>query len=266
MIPYPEGHLSEVLMIGYYQSPPEGPTGPYVIPQHCETVELLLGGKTFFAEDDSGELKPYGRGSLFWHKAGEPTVHHTDPDAPYRCVVFHFRVRDDIRPAPRVSAFLDLGALDVFASEAVRSFHDDNCDRQMLAQYCYHTLRFHALRNLQRSRSGMMPMKLYQAIQYMEKHFHEPLTIADLAAHCRLSRPYLFTLFKHSLNRSPYQYLLAIRLNNAKAMLADNQANIKEIASGCGFENIEVFYRVFKKATGMTPGAFRETHHPYGYL
>ena len=84
--------------------------------------------------------------------------------------------------------------------------------------------------------------------------------MADFAG---ISRPYLFKLFKEELRTSPHQYLLKLRLNMAKRLLAGENFSIKEIAAECGFESLEVFYRQFKASTQTTPADYRKQYSRY---
>lgn len=61
---------------------------------------------------------------------------------------------------------------------------------------------------------------------------------------------------------SPNEYLIKVRFNHAKDLLPVSQSTIREIAFSCGFRDINNFTNLFKKNTGMTPGAYRRSHLP----
>lgn len=65
--------------------------------------------------------------------------------------------------------------------------------------------------------------------------------------------------FKAYMDMSPGQYQLQLRINEAKRMLAQGRDPIKKIATALGFQNEYYFNTLFKKKTGLAPGAFRNS-------
>jgi AraC family transcriptional regulator of adaptative response / DNA-3-methyladenine glycosylase II len=68
----------------------------------------------------------------------------------------------------------------------------------------------------------------------------------------------LFELFRRHLHATPADILLAARVAQAKTQLLSSDAGLVEIASRCGFESQSVFHDHFLRATGLTPGAYRD--------
>ena len=58
-------------------------------------------------------------------------------------------------------------------------------------------------------------------------------------------------------------YLQKKRVEHAGRLLMTTALPIKDIAERCGFASIEVFYRVFRKYRGTTPGNYREVYNIY---
>ena len=56
-------------------------------------------------------------------------------------------------------------------------------------------------------------------------------------------------------------YLNNYRIDRAKDLLVNSQILIKDIGFKTGFNTIQNFNRVFKKATSMTPNEYRKTYH-----
>jgi AraC-like DNA-binding protein len=82
-------------------------------------------------------------------------------------------------------------------------------------------------------------------------------TTASMArfAGCSVSR--LHTLFREELDTSPHSWLLAHRLERAREWLASTALPIAEIALRAGFSEQSALTRALRKATGMTPAAYR---------
>lgn len=96
------------------------------------------------------------------------------------------------------------------------------------------------------------PMKgsLEQAIRYMEKHFHRELTLAEVAASVNLSPCYFSRNFKKYTGENFSAFLLRLRINKAKELLADPNNSIKKVAYQTGFQDAHYFSKVFHKFTG----------------
>jgi AraC-like DNA-binding protein len=75
---------------------------------------------------------------------------------------------------------------------------------------------------------------------------------------CSVSR--LHALFREELDASPHAWLLEHRLGKARAWLASSDAPIAEIALRAGFSEQSALTRALRKATGMTPAAYRRQH------
>jgi AraC-like DNA-binding protein len=259
------GRLKGLQQVGFYMAPDHARVEPVKIPENIELVEILTGGEVTF--EVAGELRTFGKGTIFWHKAGEETIWRTTPEAPYRCAVFHFLVGDLNRPVSRVS-FWDLNAdtdLDCFVSESLGLFHAQKLDKDVLAIYIYGTILRHAMGSGNSSGRRNYPKPLDRSLTYIHRNLGESFPLSVLARHSRVSKPQLYKLFKAHLKITPHQYILSQQLTRARTMLAGTRLTIKEIAAECGFRTLEVFYRRFHRASGMPPGEYRRKYLPYRF-
>ena len=103
-----------------------------------ELCEILTGGKVFFEQD--GELRTFGRGTIFWHIAGDETICRTPSEDPYRCLTIRFTVMEDRRVMPRVSRWADEAGFEDFVHNAIERFHDEAIDRDILRDYLHRRL------------------------------------------------------------------------------------------------------------------------------
>lgn len=94
---------------------------------------------------------------------------------------------------------------------------------------------------------------------FVETELASNFGLMDLASIVGYSPDHFARLFKHAFHQSPYQYVLARRIERAMAMLRDESLPIAEIAAACGFSNQGHFTTAFKRRTGTTPGAYRKT-------
>jgi len=102
-----------------------------------------------------------------------------------------------------------------------------------------------------------MSESIKKALQYMYEYSYEPLQIQEIADYVGLSRSYFSRLFTKETGQTPYEYLLEVRINRAKQMLALDDVPVAYVAEQCGFVNTSHFNRVFKEKTGQTPSSFR---------
>ena len=101
--------------------------------------------------------------------------------------------------------------------------------------------------------------RLAPAVRYLEERFREHVKLSDLADFCGLSSTHIHRLFQRLLRMSPTEYLLALRLQEARRLLVTTDESLSEIALGTGFFDQSHFTKRFRKMTGMTPTQFRKT-------
>jgi len=95
---------------------------------------------------------------------------------------------------------------------------------------------------------------LLPALKYIEENYQNPeLTIADIAKQCHISEVYFRKLFVAQYHIPPKQYLINIRMNRAKQLLAEGTLKTSAIAIECGFTSSYHFCRAFKNQIGITP-------------
>lgn len=96
-----------------------------------------------------------------------------------------------------------------------------------------------------------------QAIQYISWHLEEHVSLADIAAHCRITPRHLSGVFKAAVNLTVADYINILKVDRAMQMLTRTDLSITDIASKLGFSSTQYFSTVFKRYTHVTPKAFR---------
>lgn len=100
--------------------------------------------------------------------------------------------------------------------------------------------------------------KMRLVLKYIENHYSEKISIADIAAIAEFSESHFMRYFKETMNTSFIEYLKDYRLTIAARLLQGSESSILSIAEDVGFENLSYFNRSFKKKYGVTPGQFRK--------
>lgn len=99
--------------------------------------------------------------------------------------------------------------------------------------------------------------RLRSMLSFLHSHYHEKLTLAQIAASASISEREALRCFHKHLHQSPIEYLTGFRLNQSKKMLAETDDSITQISYQCGFSSSAYFGKIFKKSFGMTPLAYR---------
>lgn len=97
-----------------------------------------------------------------------------------------------------------------------------------------------------------------QTVSYMESHYHEDLTVQQLAKAAALSPSYYIRQFKKYQDTTPHQFLQFARIRAAKQYLTTTSLSIEAIAIRCGFCNTSHFIMIFRKSTQLSPAQFRK--------
>lgn len=91
------------------------------------------------------------------------------------------------------------------------------------------------------------------ALALMQAQFGDDLSLETLAAATHLSPFHFSRVFKEATGQSPHQYLIALRIEQARQLLQAGNMNIAEVAVTVGFSDQSHLTRHFKRLTGLTP-------------
>ena len=99
---------------------------------------------------------------------------------------------------------------------------------------------------------------LDEMLRYIEDNYMHPLKLEQIAPLFGYNCSYLGKLFKQKIGKSFNRYLDELRIRQSKAMLAENQLKIYQVAERVGYSNVDYFSAKFKKQEGISPTAYRK--------
>ena len=98
---------------------------------------------------------------------------------------------------------------------------------------------------------------IQKALDYIDEHFAEDISLNSVADHVYLHRDYLSRQFKKEVGINFVDYLMNVRLNRAKTLLESTGMRVSDIAVQVGIPNLSYFSTVFSRKFGLSPNAVR---------
>ena len=93
---------------------------------------------------------------------------------------------------------------------------------------------------------------------YIQNHYAEKISIAQLANEVFLSERACYRVFQEYLHMTPTDYITGYRLQMACQMLIHESTSLAEISQNCGLGSSSYFGKVFKERIGCTPLEYRQ--------
>lgn len=98
-----------------------------------------------------------------------------------------------------------------------------------------------------------------KAIEFLNEHYTESVTLTELSAELHVHPSYLSKLFHMETGFTIVLYKNTLKIEHAKKML-ENGSGISEAAYSTGFECTKYFSRIFKQITGKSPSEYRSEY------
>lgn len=100
-------------------------------------------------------------------------------------------------------------------------------------------------------------MQIQTVIQLIRHRYWDYLSLEHLAREVGMSKYRLSHRFTREVGVSFRTFLLTVRLERGRELLATGRASISEVAQAVGFTDLPRFDKLFKRYTGLTPSAYR---------
>jgi AraC family transcriptional regulator len=160
-------------------------------------------------------------------------------------------------------------------TEKLKNIRTESRERRMGYEIVVRSLLCEALAELMRASeraSALVPVRagasrpseslcaMDRAMDHINSHLDQPLTLAELARVAGFGRTYFSTLFSELNGLSPWEYIRIRRIERAKSLLAATDLSVLEVSERSGFSNLSNFNRAFLAGVGMTPREYRKEH------
>ncbi|MBQ4269808.1 MAG: helix-turn-helix domain-containing protein [Clostridia bacterium] len=98
---------------------------------------------------------------------------------------------------------------------------------------------------------------IIKSVEYIHENYMDKINVEALAEMCFMSYATLTRYFKKLFNVTPTEYIMNIRIKNAKIMLRTTDKSVSQIAQDCGFFDLSHFSHYFYKYEKTTPVKYR---------
>ncbi|MBD2083438.1 AraC family transcriptional regulator [Trichocoleus sp. ST-U3] len=212
------------------------------------------------AEGDIMITPPYLHRKLFWDTDAEFLLLRLEPKL-FASAVYESADANHIQivPQPKIcDPLIQQIGLALKAELEIDGLSDRLYAESMANALTVHLLRHYSTRRREiQACSGRLPShKLQQAIDYIQAHLAEDVSLEAIATELGMSQYHFARLFKQSTGYSPYQYVIKRRIERAQELMMQEQHSIANIALKVGFTSQSQFGRHFKHLTGVTPKQF----------
>jgi AraC-like DNA-binding protein len=102
--------------------------------------------------------------------------------------------------------------------------------------------------------------RLENIFKYIDSNYNKKISTLELSNQIHLSSLHFCRLFKQITGKTSVEYINEIRLQKSIEMMKNHNMNITEVASHCGFDNINYFSRLFKKHYKISPSKYRQQY------
>ena len=97
---------------------------------------------------------------------------------------------------------------------------------------------------------------VFQVERYIRDNYRQDISVELLAEIANLSPCYLVTIFKKVIGKSPKDYLIDYRMEQARRLLIETDLNVAQVAAYVGYQDASYFSSLFKQKEGIPPSKF----------
>lgn len=113
------------------------------------------------------------------------------------------------------------------------------------------------------SDAGSIMQQVEQIHKYIERSYHENITLTALAEQYHMDASYLSRIFSQKYGETIIAFLTRIRMEKAAELMKDQDKKLETISFLVGYDDYNYFSRVFRKKVGCSPRSIGISLHNY---
>ena len=98
-------------------------------------------------------------------------------------------------------------------------------------------------------------------LKFIKNNYSKEISMQDAARMLHYSDAYFCKLFKQCFDQNFTTYLTKVRINEAKKLLMNKTASVKDVSMQVGYYDSNYFAKVFRRLTGQLPSEFRDSQN-----
>ena len=244
---FPEDNYHDIALyeIGISKCPPLHSFGPFV--RKCFLLHFVLYGKGIYEvyeKHSNSKKKTYTvkKGQAFLIYPNITTFYQADEHNPWQCIWLHFNgtKADDYLLEAGFSKDNHIYTPRTMDAECVKLLckimkQPDS----MIKTTAYIHMFFNELINTATNYNTLNKKTNYikTAVNFILKNYWNHIKVTDIANICGINRSYFYRIFKDATARSPQEYLLKVKMDNACDFLKRDELSIADVARSVGYDN-----------------------------
>ena len=137
----------------------------------------------------------------------------------------------------------------------IRQVEESNSISQM-QDLAEEMLQAFLYRSRQAKKGGVYSVPIRAAMEYINDHIHEKISLKDMAQSVHYTEYYLSSKFKKEVGKSINTYIMECKMEAAGRMLSTGRYTVSDVSDRMGFSTASYFGTMFKQYTGKTPREF----------
>jgi len=228
------------------------------VPRHShDTAYFFFVIRGQYATEARGRSDLCGPGSLIFNPTGTThRDHFVDDDGEFLAVSVPPHLEARIVLSIPTSTVISTPGLQTIARAAAREVNAGAVDTNFVLEGLGLQLIAGSAASA-RPQPTRPPDWLARVRDHLRDRSEHTLSIAEVAAEVGVHPVHLARVFRRYHGCSPGEYTRAWRVEHAKRLIAHSRLSLSDIALAAGFYDQSQFANTFKRATGLTPGAYR---------
>ena len=225
--------------------------------RHSDAFVYIISGSCTLRFDDGVEFTNHKGDVMYLPQGSDYTMFIHEKD--YAFIFSDFEFLSDKKRSAALFTFENSQNIEALFTKLLNCYRSNDYSMPECMSGLYNV--YSAI--LKNSKQGYLGKskenEIEDAKRFIDKNFANPaLSLEELAKSMGISDVYFRRLFKTKYKTTPSQYLLSVRLKNARMLMKYSFISVVDCALQSGFSSSQYFCRIFKREFGITPGKYKK--------